>query len=68
MMVYHTEAGFVKPRNVTSNYAVYWSQLTATIQCSLQPVLLAQFKINRRRIDIKQNNGIDMIFYLIRSR
>ena len=31
-------AGFIKSRNFTSNYAVYWSQLAATIQCSIQPV------------------------------
>ena len=30
--------GQLKPRNFMSNYAVYWSQLTTTIQCSLQPV------------------------------
>ena len=31
-------ADFIKLRNFTSNYVVYWSQLTATSQCSLQPV------------------------------
>ena len=34
-----TWAGFKKPRNFTGRYAVYWSQLTAAIQCSLHPVL-----------------------------
>ena len=31
-------SSFIKTCNFTSNYVVYWSQLTATIQCSLQPV------------------------------
>ena len=29
---------FIKPCNVTRNYAVYWSQLTEHSQCSLRPV------------------------------
>ena len=31
-------AGFIEWCNFTRSYAVYWSQLTATNQCSLQPV------------------------------
>ena len=37
-VVHSPGPSFIKARNLTSNYAVYWSQLTATIQCSLQPV------------------------------
>ena len=35
-----TSAGpsFMKPCNFTRNYAVYWSQLTANSQCSLQQI------------------------------
>jgi len=40
-----TGAGFMKPHNFMSNYAVYWLQLTATIQCSLQLVSWDQFSI-----------------------
>ena len=49
---------FIKPSNFTSNYTVYWSQLTAIIQCSLQLVSCDQFSIrvkHRRRIDLSRS-------------
>ena len=46
----------IKPRNFTSNYTVYWSQLTATIQCSLQPVSYDQFSIRVNKSTLNRRN------------